>query len=119
MTSHQEPRPGPALAFPPLHKRALATAFGVAAGLVTFVMTTMYLLRDPQPGFDLGLLAQYFTGYSLSWRGAFIGAAWAGLTGFVLGWFLAFVRNLVIALILFAVRTRAELDQTRDFLDHI
>jgi hypothetical protein len=43
----------------------------------------------------------------------------AGLTGFVLGWFLALVRNLVVALILFAVRTRAELDQTRDFLDHV
>jgi hypothetical protein len=36
-----------------------------------------------------------------------------------MGWFLAFCRNLLLAVKLFVVRTRAELSQTRDFLDHI
>lgn len=111
--------PGPLLAFAPLHKRALGMAFGTAAAVVIFLVTALYLLRAPDPGFDLGLLAQYFTGYSVSWPGAFVGAAWAGFTGFVLGWFLAFTRNLTITLLLFAARSRAELEQTRDFLDHI
>lgn len=119
MSGLPSPQRGPLLAFAPLHKRAFGMAFGAAGAVITFLVTAVYLVRNPQPGFDLGLLSQYFTGYTVSWPGAFIGAAWAGFTGFVLGWFLAFTRNLAIALILFAVRTRAELDQTRDFLDHI
>jgi len=117
-------RPVPAaentiLAFAPLHKRAFGMATGAAAALLTFLVTAVYLLADPHPGFDLGLLAQFFAGYTVSWTGAFIGAAWAGIAGFVLGWFLAFMRNLVLAVMLLTVRSRAELGQTRDFLDHI
>lgn len=109
----------PPLEFAPLHKRAFGIAVGTAAGALTFLATAVYLLTKPEPGLNLGLLAQYFTGYSVSWPGAFIGAAWAWVAGFVLGWFLAFTRNLVLAVLLFAARSRAELDQTRDFLDHI
>jgi hypothetical protein len=108
-----------AFAFAPLHKRAFGTAIGATAALGTFLVTAIYLLRDPQPGFDLGLLAQYFAGYTVSWRGAFVGAAWAGMAGFVAGWFLAFARNLVLTVTLLLIRSRAELEQTRDFLDHI
>ena len=108
-----------ALAFLPLHKRAFGMATGLVAGIGVFLATAIYLLRDPEPGFDLGLLAQYFAGYSVSWRGAFIGAAWAGFSGFVLGWFLAFSRNLLVGITLFVVRRRAEWDQTKDFLDHL
>ncbi len=107
------------LAFAPLHKTALGAAVGVAAAAMTFLVTAVYLIRAPEPGFDLGLLAQVFYGYSVSWRGALIGAAWAGFAGFVLGWFLAFARNLALAVMLLLIRTRAELDRTRDFLDHI
>jgi hypothetical protein len=48
-----------------------------------------------------------------------IGAAWAGFVGFVAGWFFAFCRNLILTIVLFVVRSKAELAQTRDFLDHI
>jgi hypothetical protein len=108
-----------ALAFLPLHKRAFGMATGLVAAIGVFLATAIYLLRNPEPGFDLGLLAQYFAGYSVSWRGAFIGAAWAGFSGFVLGWFLAFSRNLLVGVTLFLVRRRAEWDQTKDFLDHL
>ena len=86
---------------------------------MTFLATAVYLISDPQPGFDLGLLNQFFTGYSVSWSGALIGSAQAWIAGFVMGWFLAFARNLVLAAMLFAGRSRIELEQTRDFLDHI
>jgi len=86
---------------------------------VTFLVTAVYLIRDPQPGFDLGLLSQFFTGYSVSWSGAIIGSVQAWIAGFVVGWFLAFTRNLVLAAMLFAGRSRIELEQARDFLDHI
>ena len=108
-----------AAAFLPLHKRGFGTATGVAAAVVTFLATAIYIVRDPHPGFELDLLSEYFSGYSVSWRGAIVGAAWAGFVGFVMGWFLAFSRNLLLAAQLFVVRTRAELAQTRDFLDHI
>ncbi len=108
-----------AAAFLPLEKLAFGVATGVTAAIVMFLATTVYLLRQPQPAFHLGLLAQFFAGYSVSWSGALIGAAWAGFSGFVLGWFLAFSRNLLLAVMLFAVRRRAELNRAMDFLDYL
>ncbi len=108
-----------ASAFLPLHKLAFGVATSVAAAIVVFIATAIYLIHDPQPGFNLGLLAQYFAGYSVSWPGAFIGAAWAGFSGYVLGWFLAFSRNLLLGIMLFVLRRRAEWTQTKDLLDHL
>lgn len=106
-------------AFLPVHKLAFGVATGMTAAVIVFLATAIYLLRNPQPGFQLGLLAQYFAGYTVSWPGALIGAAWAGFSGFVLGWFLGFSRNLLLGVMLFVVRRRAEWDQTKDFLDHL
>jgi hypothetical protein len=106
-------------AFLPLHKRAFGTATGTAAAIVVFLVTAIYILRGSPPEFHLGLLSQYFAGYTETWSGAIVGAAWAGFVGFVMGWFVAFARNMLLAILLVVVRTRAELSQTRDFLDHI
>ncbi|MGH7592729.1 MAG: hypothetical protein ACRELE_02610 [Gemmatimonadales bacterium] len=114
------PRADPlALAFAPLHKRGMGTAVGVAAALVTFLLTAIPLVRGKASLIELDLLAQYFRGYSETWTGAVIGAAWAAFVGFVLGWFLAFCSNFVLAVRLLTLRARAEYAQTRDFLDHI
>jgi hypothetical protein len=118
-TPADDQRRGPRVLLRPLDKRALGAAIGIAAGLVVFTATALYVLRGPPGESHLELLAQYFTGYSVSWAGAFIGAAWAGFTGFVLGWFVAFVRNAVMGLQLMLTRARADLFETRDFLDHI
>ena len=107
------------LAFAPLHKRIFGTACGVAVMLVISAMTLSNLLRDADHQFPLYLLSEYFYGYSVSWSGLLIGAAWGYVVGFIGGWFLAFCRNLAVAISIFAIRTRAELSQTRDFLDHI
>jgi hypothetical protein len=107
------------LAFAPLHKRALGIAFGVACALMMFFLTTVDLLRDTTNQFPLTLLSEYFFGYSESIAGAFVGAAWGFFVGFIAGWFVAFCRNLAVALSIFAIRTRAELVETREFLDHI
>lgn len=106
-----------ALAFAPLHKRAFGVAIGAAAGLVFFAVTLIEVLR----GVDIGLylLAEYFYGYSVSWPGAFIGLLWGFVVGFVAGWFIAFCRNLALAISIFISRTRGELHATADFLDHI
>ena len=108
------------LAFAPLHKRALGLAFGTAAGLIVFALTAVHLLFvRPRDALNLYLLREYFYGYDVSWTGALVGAWWGFFTGFVAGWFLAFGRNFALALSLFITRTRAELRESRDFLDHI
>jgi hypothetical protein len=106
------------LAFLPLHKRAFGLAAGVALGLAVCGATIIQLLRVGN-GLPLELLEQYYYGYRVSWGGALIGLAWGFLSGFVMGWFFAFCRNLAVAAAVFAARTRAELAQLRDFLDHI
>src|SRR5262245_21416888 len=107
------------LAFAPLHKRCLGVAVGAALGLVVFALTVLHLLRSPGEPYPLVLLQQYFFGYEVSWFGALIGTFWAFWLGFVLGWTFAFLRNLVLAITAFVFRARAELDESRGFLDHI
>lgn len=107
------------LAFAPLHKRAFGTAAGVAAGLLLFAVTLFELVRNPDGNSPLNLLGHYFAGYTVSLSGAFIGLLWGLVTGFVMGWFLAFSRNLIMAVSILWIRTRADIRAHRDFLDHI
>jgi hypothetical protein len=107
------------LLFAPLDKRAFGVAIGVAAGLVIFATTAIDLALHSSPWPGLDLLNQYLAGYRVTWPGAFIGMVWGFVAGFCAGWFVAFIRNLVLAISLFILQTRAELDETRDFLDHI
>lgn len=106
------------LAFLPLYKRAFGVAAGVTLGLIIFVATLIQLVRVGS-GDPLELLSQYFYGYTVSVRGAFIGLGWGFVAGFAIGFFFAFCRNLAVATTLLIVRTRAELARMRDFLDHI
>ena len=128
LTTHPAAPEGPAderlprdlaLAFAPLHKAAFGAAIGAASGLLVFAVTVVYLLRGGHPPLNLGLLAEYFYGYTVSWPGAVVGLLWGGAVGFVAGWFLAFCRNVALAASIWLLRTRTELEQTRDFLDHI
>lgn len=106
-------------AFAPLHKRAFGVAVGTAGALAMALMTLGALLLPRGEEFPLGLLVQYFAGYTVSWPGVLIGAAWGFAVAFVAGWFAAFCRNFALAIEAFVIRTRAEYDATREFLDHI
>jgi hypothetical protein len=107
------------LAFAPLNKRAFGTALGTAGALLMILVTVAVLATDRAQEFPLGLLGQYLYGYTVSWPGVLIGAGWGFVVAFVAGWFFAFCRNAALAITAFAIRTRAELTETRDFLDHI
>lgn len=113
----RELRKSMTLAFAPVHKRALGVAAGLTFGTLLALVTLLQFAVQPIGGPRLDLLSNYFYGYSVSPAGALIGFAWAFLVGFVAGWFLAFVRNLVTALWIFFVRAKSDL--TQDFLDHI
>jgi len=105
--------------FAPVDKRAFGAAVGAATALGVIALTAVELLARPVPSINPERLSQYFTGYSVSWTGAVIGGAWGFFTGFCAGWFTAFTRNLVMALSLFMLRSKAELESSQDFLDHI
>ena len=82
-------------------------------------LTIFHVVAQPVGAPNVELLAEYFFGYSVSWLGAVVGFWWAFVAGFAAAWFFAFVRNLSVATWIFAVRTKASLTQTQDFLDHI
>ena len=107
-----------ALLFAPVDKRAFGAAIGTAAAILIAAVTIATVLTSKK--FDgLALLSVYFAGYSVSWPGALIGAAWAFGVGFVTGWLLAFIRNLSLAISLFLIGSKADFNETSDFLDHI
>lgn len=107
-----------ARAFAPMHKRVLGVSVGLTAALLIFLLTAFHIIARPN-GLAIEPLSAFFYGYEVTWRGAFIGAWWAFVAGFVGGWFAAFMRNFVIALWLMVVRMRANMNEARDFLDHI
>jgi chromate transport protein ChrA len=47
-------------------------------------------------GPTLGLLSNYFPGYSVTWVGAFVGFAYAAVVGALLGWALAMIYNRIV-----------------------
>ena len=106
-------------AFAPLHKRAFGAAVGVAGALLMAMITVAGIVLPNAAQVPLYLLGQYFRGYSVTWPGVVIGAAWGFAVAFIAGWFAAFCRNLALAISAFMIRTKAELASTREFLDHI
>jgi Na+-driven multidrug efflux pump len=96
----------------------LGLAFGLLSGLGLFGITAVHVATQAE-GLPLYLLKQFFRGYSMTWPGAFIGLAWGFGVGFVAGWLLGFVHNFTVGMWLFIIRTRQDLRQTKNFLDHI
>lgn len=107
------------LLFTPLNKRAFGIAVAAVCALAVGAATLFHVIVKPGSAPDISLLGAYFPGYTVTFAGVFIGAAWASVVGFACGWLVAFCRNLVIAASMFLTRTKAELRATRDFLDHM
>lgn len=107
------------LAFAPLHKRHFGVASALVGAVLLFLVTAVHLLRQPGEPYPLVLLDNYLPGYTVTWTGALVGAFWGLWVGFVVGWFFAFCRNLVIACARLFFRAKAELADARGFLDHI
>lgn len=106
-------------AFAPLHRIALGVALGVVLGVLIFLMTLNAVLRGGFPVPNLWLLREFFFGYTVTFGGAFVGLAWGFVVGFFLGWGFALLRNLVMWIWLTVIRSRAEMEQYGDFLDHL
>jgi hypothetical protein len=94
---------------------ALGLSVGVLGGLGLFAATLLLLLAGgPVIGPTLGLLGNYFPGYSVTWSGSLLGLFYGFLSGFIGGWLFAGLRNLVIFLYLVAVYRRWRLRRMLD-----
>ena len=87
-------------------------------GLLIFFATIGLVVKGGIVSVYLQLLNQYFFGYTVTVKGAFIGMAYGFLWGFLFGWLFAYLRNFFIAYYIYRIKRRAELLTFRDFLDH-
>lgn len=77
----------------------LALVCAVLGGVGLFLMTVWLLIKDgPEAGPHLGLLGQYFIGYSVTWGGSVIGLFYGAVVGGIAGWVIGVVYNLVAGL---------------------
>jgi hypothetical protein len=92
----------------------------VVLGGIIFLMTGILLIKGGQHvGANLSLLRQYSFGYTVTWMGSFIGLAWGFAVGFLIGWSFALVHNSAVWIWLTLVRSRAEMEEYGDLLDHL
>ncbi len=97
---------------------ALGTAVGSVAALILFASTVALLLEGSDPlGPTLSLLGQFLTGYQVSWTGALVGFAEAGVLGFGLGWLMAKMMNLLVGATERSIRRRLEIGEVLDPLN--
>ena len=86
--SDAEPADAMAQALVKLNARVMGGLLALIASAALFVSTLILLLwsGEAEPGQMLGLLHYFLPGYSVSVGGAFIGALWAGIFGYAIGW---------------------------------
>jgi hypothetical protein len=77
-----------------LRARVMALVMGSACGTVLFVMTAWLVVRGGENvGAHLGLLSNYFPGYTVTWGGSLLGGFYGFLFGGILGFSLAHLYN--------------------------
>lgn len=75
----------------------MAIVFGMLGAVGLFFATAWLLIRGgPEVGPTLGLLANYFPGYEVTWTGALIGLLYGAVVGGIAGWTLALIYNRLV-----------------------
>ncbi len=101
-------------------KVALAVAVGLVSALLFSLVTAWLVIKGgPVVGPHLGLLANYFPGYTVTLKGAFVAALHGFGWGFILGWFLAYLRNLVVAAQIYWIKRKSRTLRLKDFFDYL
>jgi len=79
-----------------IHMAVLALVCALMGGIGLFTMTAWLVIKDGTPvGPHLGLLSQYFPGYSVTWGGSFVGLFYSAVVGGVGGWLIAAIYHSV------------------------
>ncbi len=83
-----------AKAYARLSAISAALVLGFVCGATLFVATVWLVVKGgPDPGPHLGLLSQYFPGYTVTAAGAFLGFAYAFIVGAAAGFLLTLIYN--------------------------
>jgi len=102
-----------------LDRVAMGLSVGMASGALLFLATLALVLKGgPIVGPTLGLLGQYFPGYTVTGPGSVLGLLYGFVSGFVVGWAFAFLRNATVFLYMAVVHRRAELQALRRLLEY-
>ena len=106
-------------AFARFDKLGLATSTGTVCGVLVFA-ATLWLAFKNNGGMTeiMQLLNQYFLGYSVTVKGAFIGMGFTFFWGFLFGWLFAYLHNILIGFYVYRVKRKIELLSFREFLDN-
>lgn len=84
-------------AFDRTSEQGWGLALGFLAALGLFVATAVLVVRGgPSVGEHLGLLSVYLPGYSVTWLGAFVGAAYMFFFGYGAGRTIATIYNRIV-----------------------
>ena len=82
-----------------LNANILGIVLGIIAGLAIFIATNFLILKGGDVvGPHLGLLRAFFPFYSVTFLGSIVGFGWGFLSGYVAGFIIASIYNLVVKL---------------------
>ncbi len=82
-----------------LRSTIMAIVFGLTSGVGMFMATVWLVIRGGTVvGPHLGLLGNYFPGYTVTWTGAGIGFLYAATVGGLIGWLVAWTYNFMVDL---------------------
>jgi hypothetical protein len=80
-----------------LNERAWGVAVALLLSIGLFLATNILVIKGgPNVGQHLGLLSNYFPGYSVTFVGSFIGFIYAFVIGYVLGRLIGLVYNRLV-----------------------
>lgn len=102
-----------------IDKTALGVALGVVTGLGIFFATNFLIIKGgDEIGPRLALLGQFFSGYDINFTGSLVGLVYGFITGFGLGWFIAFLRNTLVRLYVSFLKLKGSMSTINDFIDN-
>ena len=82
-----------------LNGNVLGIVLGLVAGLLIFVATNFLIIKGGENvGAHLGLLGNFFYGYSVTFLGSLVGFFYGLLTGYIVGFLIGWIYNSVVNL---------------------
>lgn len=107
-----------------IFSRVDGVALGIATGTVTgllLALATLFLVLKGGPvvGPNLGLLAQFLPGYTVTGAGSLLGLFYGLTAGYLAGWGFALLRNAALFLSMAVLRRRAQLRLLKRFLEFV
>ena len=82
-----------------LNSNVLGIVFGIISALIIFAATNWLVIKGGDVvGPHLGLLGQFFLGYSVTFLGSLVGAVYAFVIGYLSGWLIGWIYNAIVSL---------------------